>query len=99
MKNRRMEPGKSYVLQYGGYRTVDGKKEPLYLEVWGMGVEWNPGPTVACPIFTKENVGPNRKDDFHFDLWRRNGGSSVVEVDPKTFKVLDFRPGRKPRTL
>jgi hypothetical protein len=49
--------GKRHVLQ----RLADGK----YLEVCGWSVEWGDEISALCPVFTKENTGPNRADDFH----------------------------------
>lgn len=48
-------------------RRSDGK----YLEVVGWSVEWGEEKSLLCPRFTTENMGPQRRDDFHKDLYAR----------------------------
>jgi hypothetical protein len=48
------------------YRFTDGK----YLAVKEQHIEWHSRQSDACPIFTMENIGPQRADNFHINLLR-----------------------------
>jgi hypothetical protein len=48
-------------------RVGDGK----FLELWGWGIEWAEKQSAACPKFTTSNMGKQRQDDFHKNLYQR----------------------------